>query len=98
MMPHSVRQTAAGVLILLIASEPAMLAVDSKGATYMGGSAPAFSTAKDPVDGHLDTSSQDAMTFTAEAKPFGGTVLTIPYANIVDLEYGQKAGRRVGAA
>jgi hypothetical protein len=34
----------------------------------------------------------------AEKKPFQGQVLRIPYDTIIDLEYGQKAGRRVGTA
>lgn len=91
-------KSVACALLLLFASEPVLLAVDSRGATYMGGSVPAFASAKDPIDGHLDTSRQDAMTFTADGKPFEGAVLTIPYGDILDLEYGQKAGRRVGAA
>jgi len=33
-----------------------------------------------------------------EKKPFAGQELRIPYGKIEDLEYGQKAGRRVGAA
>jgi hypothetical protein len=73
------------------------LAVDSKGAAYFGGTA-AFSDAKNPVGGRLDTKNADALIFTADDKPYKGKTLSIPYANIVDLEYGQKAGRRVGAA
>jgi hypothetical protein len=38
------------------------------------------------------------LVLTAESKPFKGQTLTIPYKDIIDIEYGQKAGRRVGAA
>jgi hypothetical protein len=46
----------------------------------------------------LDTKNEDALVFVAKDKPFAGQTLSIPYARIIDLEYGQKAGRRVGAA
>jgi hypothetical protein len=82
----------------LVVGEPLAFAVDSKGASYMGGSVPAFISAKDPIDGSLDINSGDALTFTAEGKTFNGVKLTIPYTSVLDLEYGQKAGRRVGAA
>lgn len=84
-----------------------MLAVDSDGAAYFGGTT-GFKDAKDPVEGRLDTKNADTLIFTAADKPrdgifsragdrSGGT-LPIPYAQIIDIEYGQKAGRRVGAA
>jgi len=72
-------------------------AVDSKGAAYFGGTA-AFPDAKNPVEGRLDTKNADALIFTADDKPYKGKTLSIPYASVIDLEYGQKAGRRVGAA
>jgi hypothetical protein len=46
----------------------------------------------------LDTSNATALGFTADDKPFHGRSFAIPYAQIIDLEYGQKAGRRIGAA
>jgi hypothetical protein len=74
------------------------LAVDGRKAAYFGGTAAVFAGASDPIDGRLDTAQEEALVFTAEKKPHIGKVLTIPYAQMVDLEYGQKAGRRVGAA
>jgi hypothetical protein len=71
--------------------------VDSKGASYFGGTVTAFAGSKDPIEGKLSTTDTAALVFTAEGK-FKGHSLTIPYADIIDLEYGQKAGRRVGAA
>ncbi|HZT76417.1 MAG TPA: hypothetical protein VFA27_07155 [Vicinamibacterales bacterium] len=88
---------ALSVLLSLTAPSLAM-AVDSRGAAYFGGTAVAFKEAKNPVEGLLDTKSDDALVFRAEGKPFKGQVLSVPYAQIIDLEYGQKAGRRVGAA
>jgi hypothetical protein len=93
-----VRKVVAWTLVCLVVGEPLAFAVDSRGACYMGGSVPAFMGAKDPIDGNLDISTGDALTFTAEGKPFIGTTVKIPYDSILDLEYGQKAGRRLGAA
>jgi hypothetical protein len=57
-----------------------------------------FKEAKNPVDGRLDTRDDNALVFVSDDKSFPGTTLSIPYDHIIDLEYGQKAGRRVGAA
>lgn len=92
------RRVVACALVFLVVGEPLAFALDSSGASYMGGSVPLFTSAKDPIDGRLDVNTGDALTFRAESKPFGGLTLTIPYASVLDLEYGQKAGRRVGAA
>jgi hypothetical protein len=91
------RLTALAVVVSMFAPSLA-LAVDSKGASYFGGTAQIFKDAKEPVDGRLDTKNDEALIFFADDKPFRGDKLTIPYAQIIDLEYGQKAGRRVGAA
>jgi hypothetical protein len=85
-------------LIASLLSPSLALALDSKGAAYFGGTVSAFVDAKEPVEGMLDTRSEDALGFKAADKPFVGQSLSIPYANIIDVEYGQKAGRRVGAA
>jgi len=58
----------------------------------------AFSGARNPVEGHIDTANESVLTFGATEKPFAGQVLNIPYASVTDIAYGQKAGRRVGAA
>jgi hypothetical protein len=74
-----------------------LASVNSKGAAYFGGTA-GFKNAKDPVDGVLDTKNDLTLIFSATEKPFKGQTLSIPYKEMIDLEYGQKAGRRVGAA
>jgi hypothetical protein len=87
----------AAVLVMSMLAPSIALALDAKGAAYFGGTA-AFKDASDPVEGVLDTKNESALVFTAHAKPFKGQQLEIPYASILDLEFGQKAGRRVGAA
>ena len=92
------KRAIAAALAILMASESALFAVDSKGAAYFGGTVKAFENAKDPVEGRLDTRNDTMMIFVASDKPYVGEKIAIPYANVLDLEYGQKAGRRVGAA
>ena len=91
-------KSAALLLLACVVSESVVGAVDSKGAAYFGGTVAKFNTAKDPIDGLLDLTNETNLVFTASDKPFAGQTVTIPYASIIDLEYGQKAGRRVGAA
>ena len=74
------------------------LALDARKAAYFGGTVSGLAGAKDPVEGRLDTANDEAIILTLEKDPYAGQALRIPYANIEDLEYGQKAGRRVGAA
>lgn len=57
-----------------------------------------FAPAQKEVEGSIDVSSETELVFTARKKPFAGQEFRIEYARIIDLEYGQKAGRRVGVA
>jgi hypothetical protein len=88
----------ASALCLSFLAPSLALAVDSRGAAYFGGTVKTFGDAKDPVEGILHTTNEDTLIFTAEDKPYLGEKLSIPYKNVIDLEFGQKAGRRVGAA
>jgi hypothetical protein len=88
----------ASVLALALLAETPLLAVDSKKAAYFGGTVNTFEGASDPIEGRLDTSNEEVLIFTAEKKPHIGKSMSIPWSQIVDLEYGQKAGQRVGAA
>jgi hypothetical protein len=88
----------ARLLVMTLLTPSVALAVDSKGAAYVGGTVTAFAGSKDPIDGTLSTAHEDGLVFAADQKPFKGQSVTIKYADIIDLEYGQKAGRRVGAA
>ena len=86
------------VLLVSLASETSLLALDGKKAAYFGGTAAVFSGAEDPVEGALNTADPNDLILTAEKKPFAKQELRMPYARVLDIEYGQKAGRRVGAA
>ena len=66
----------------------------SDSASYYGGTMAAFKDAKKEVKGHLITSDEKALIF----KYGNNQTASIPYANFIDMEYGQKSGRRVGAA
>ena len=88
----------AGALVLMLASEQITFALGSKNAAYFGGTVNAFGTQKDPVEGRLDTGNEVALVFTPQDERHVGKNLSIPYAKVIDIEYGQKAGRRIGAA
>src|SRR5215470_315838 len=91
-------QVIAVTLVVTVAIESVALAIDSKNTAYCGGTVPGFDGAKDVVEGTFDTKNSNQLVFTALDKPFRGKTFSIPYDRIVDLEYGQKAGRRVGTA
>jgi hypothetical protein len=91
-------RSVAGVLAILLISESIALGVGSKNAAYFGGTVGGFDGAKDPIEGLLDTTKTDQLVFTSNDKKFRGKNFSITYDKIIDLEYGQKAGRRVGTA
>lgn len=68
----------------------AMAGVGSKSALYVGGT---VTTIKEGTEGKTSTMDEKVYTFTAK-----GASLSIPYDRVDSLEYGQKAGRRVGLA
>jgi len=86
------------LLLTTLVTEHVAWALDGDKAAYVGGTATVFGTPKEPVEGVLDTSRETALVLTATKKPLAGKALAIPYDRIIDLEYGQKAGRRIGAA
>lgn len=83
----------------LVLNATAMAGIDSKGAAYYGGTMKDkhFPGAKAAVEGTLYTSDETELRFeyivNKEIKYY-----SIPYNQFIDIEYGQKAGRRVGAA
>ena len=95
---HSTRRCIALAVVVSMLTGPFALALGSKNAAYVGGTVTVFGTPEDPVEGRLDTSNDGTLVFTAIDKKQKGRGFTIPYGRISDLEYGQKAGRRVGAA
>ena len=95
----SLKRTGAMLLLLTFGAEASGVAsVGSKEAAYFGGTAAAFAGATDPVEGRIDTDNESDLAFVATGRAFAGRTVTIPYASVMDVEYGQKAGRRVGAA
>jgi len=86
------KRTLSLILILSFLWTPlAEAAVRGKSVRYVGGTLSVF---KDAVNGTWDMA-QSEVVFVAEK---GGGKVSIPYAKIETLEYGQKAGRRLGAA
>ena len=73
--------------------------LDSKKAAYYGGTTKErdFPGAKKEVEGFLKLDSETELKFEYKLNKVDKTY-SIPYSQILDLEYGQKAGRRVGAA
>jgi len=83
----------AAVLVAVVVANTTLGAVDSKKAEYVGGT---ISAITEQAEGLLDTTTEAQIVFTPERGK--GPSLMIPYTAISSLEYGQKAGRRVGVA
>jgi len=84
------RAIAFSSVVFLAFQAAAWSKVKSDKAAYVGGT---VSGLKAPVQGDLSTSSDKVLVFeTNEGK------VSIPYDHVNSLEYGQKAGRRVGLA
>ena len=88
--------TAVAVAAALFLQTLAPLAVNASDdkSTYFGGTVPEFKEAKHPVEGRLQTNDETALQFIYQKDQ----MVSIPYAKFIDIEYGQKSGRRVGAA
>jgi hypothetical protein len=67
---------------------------NSNEGAYYGGTIAEFKDAKSEITGHLVTTDETNFEFVYK----NNQVVRIPYANFIDMEYGQKSGRRVGAA
>lgn len=67
-----------------------MSAVRGDEVMYVGGT---ISRIPEAIEGYLDTKNEEKLIFSSPQGSF-----EIPYKNITSLEYGQKAGRRVGVA
>jgi len=91
-MSRSIRGLAALFVVAAFAVAP-LGAVGSRKAEYVGGTLTAITEA---AEGLLDTATESQLVFTPERGK--GPSIMIPYSAITELEYGQKAGRRVGAA
>jgi hypothetical protein len=78
-------------ILLVVIAFAHVHAVDGKKAEYVGGT---ITTIPEKTEGTFDTKNENAIIFT----PKKGPSLSIPYDAITELEYGQKAGRRVAVA
>lgn len=87
------RTLVASVVILAFATA-SVLAVGGKKAQYVGGT---ITSIPEKAEGPLDTKNEAAALVFAPDKK-GVSPLSIPYTSITGIEYGQKAGRRVGVA
>jgi hypothetical protein len=76
-------------LVLLLTVQPSLAAVRGDKALYVGGSLPIPEKQK----GKLDASGDTLLVFTWDKGKWEA-----PFKSITSMEYGQKAGRRVGAA
>ena len=83
------RIAAALLAFVLIFLSPAYAGLGSHSAMYVGGT---VSGLAERTEGHFST------TDAAAVFEGGKTSLAIPYSKIDSLEYGEKAGRRVGLA
>ena len=77
-------------LLFCVCSSAVWAGVGSKDTVYVGGT---LNSIKQDTEGKSSTSDEKVFTF----KYKGGQV-TIPYDRVNTLEYGQKAGRRIGVA
>jgi hypothetical protein len=85
------KKTAFTSALLVCLMSVTALAVDANKAAYIGGT---ITGIKEKSEGTLDTTNESTLIFTVKKQP----AVTIPYTSITELEYGQKAGRRVGVA
>ncbi|QUW01758.1 hypothetical protein J8C02_12795 [Chloracidobacterium sp. MS 40/45] len=89
------------LLFTFLLNPPVSAGLDSRKAAYQGGTMKEkhFPGATDPVVGDLNTSDEASLKFSYRLKSDKtNRVYAIPYKDFIDIEYGQKAGRRVGAS
>ena len=87
------------LIVSLFGPTAAMAGLGSNKAAYQGGTTKDrdFPGAKKAVEGYLDTRDENDLRFEYSLDK-RSKVYSIPYKQFIDIEYGQKAGRRVGAA
>lgn len=88
------RLIATCLIALLLLSVSVQAGLDSKKAKYVGGTVAAI---KEDTEGTTSTEDEKVFVFTYQNGK-EAEKLTVPYARVNDLEYGQKAGRRIGLA
>lgn len=81
---------ALALLVIFLFTVPLLGAVRGNKAMYVGGSIAAI---PEKQQGKLDVSGESSLVFA-----WGSGKWEVPFKNVTKMEYGQKAGRRVGAA
>lgn len=84
------RFTVFAIISAFLMQSVAFAGLGSDKAMYVGGT---VNSIKEGTEGTLSAKDEKVMTFTYEGK-----TLSVPYERVNDLEYGQKAGRRLGVA
>ena len=86
------------LIVALLTPTAAMAGLGSNKVAYIGGSTKDkdFPGAKNEIEGKLNVGDEHLLIFTPDKKKL--PEYKIAYEQIIDIEYGQKAGRRVGAA
>lgn len=84
-------KTVAFTLVLSLLPSLLFAGVGGKSAAYIGGT---VTGVKEGSEGRFDAANDSALVF----KLRDAAAISIPYDAITELEYGQKAGRRVGVA
>ncbi len=87
------------LMVSFLIPSVAMAGLSSKKAAYQGGTTKGrdFPGAKSAIEGNLNTSIENELRFEYTLNKTN-KVYSIPYKDFIDIEYGQKAGRRVGAS
>ena len=84
------RKAIAALLVTALSVPLAWAGLDSDKAMYVGGT---VTKIPDKTEGTLSTKDEKVLIFT-----HGSETFKVPYDRVNDLEYGQKAGRRLGVA
>jgi hypothetical protein len=84
------RLTAATLIFLWLTQYSTLAKVTGQDVLYVGGT---INSLPEATEGSMDTKNEEKLVFASGKGSF-----EIPYQSITSLEYGQKAGRRVGVA
>ena len=90
-----IRATAVFIVVAIATEATGIASVGARKADYVGGTVPALAAAASTrINGTFETTDHRSLIFNGVE---GARAIRIPYASITDIEYGQRAGRRIGA-
>jgi hypothetical protein len=90
------RITMALVSLVLAFESTGIASVGPRQAAYVGGTVAVLGAVPDRIEGYLKTTDDVAVVFNATEPAASNLAVSIPYAQITGIRYGQKAGRRIG--